>query len=335
MKLFKKYLFLTLGETFFPIFFTLYAITSVVFLVKIASLTSVITMSILDLIYLYMLNTPLILLYTLPITFFMATILNISKLSAEYELIVITSFGLSPLKILKFLAPTSFLLSIALLLLGLVTIPQIKYLEQVFINTKKQNAQFNIKPSEYGQKFGPWYIYVEKKIDGIYQNITLLEPTNSKDTFIQSKKATIKNNTDFLELKLFDGSASIVDNTVKYINFDKMIMNNYLPQTKKISSINDLIEYWSNKKKLRMFMENIFLAILPFISLFFYITFGYFNPRYQKNNSTIYGVVLSVVYVVFMSKLAATRDLNLLLVLPPIWIIASIIFYKIRIRPYY
>jgi lipopolysaccharide export system permease protein len=174
-----------------------------------------------ELLYLYALNIPNILLYTLPVTFFIAVILNMSKLSSEYEMIVLTSFGLSPLKILNFLLPISLLVSISLLVLTLITIPQAKYLEQNFITTKKQNAQFNIKPSEYGQKFGPWNIYVEKKIKNNYQNITLLQPEDTSDTIIFAKSATIENNIDSLKLNLFDGSSTIIAYNIKQVDFKK------------------------------------------------------------------------------------------------------------------
>jgi lipopolysaccharide export system permease protein len=339
MKLLNKYFSLTLGQTFFPLFFTLYSITSIITLVKIASLTSVITMSFTELLYLYALNIPNILLYTLPITFFIAVVLNIAKLSSEYEMIVLTSFGLSPLNILKFLIPISLLATISLLVLTFITMPQAKYLELSFVTTKKQNAQFNIKPSEYGQKFGPWNIYVEEKIDNNYKNITLLQPLEESNTIILAKDATIHNNVDSLKLNLFDGSAVVISNNIKQVDFDKMSMNNFLPKAKQINSIDDLIAYWSDvtqdRVKLKMLMKNIFLSILPVISLIFYIALGYYNPRYQKNRATIIAIGLVVFYVVLMSNFASTRDLRLLIVLPAIWIILSLILYKIRVKPYY
>ena len=97
----KKYLMTTYSQSFFPIFLTLYVITSIVYLVKIASLTSIIQINFLELLELYGYTIPTILFYTLPITIFVALALTLSKLSSEYELIVITSFGLNPIKILK------------------------------------------------------------------------------------------------------------------------------------------------------------------------------------------------------------------------------------------
>jgi len=339
MSLLRRYLSNTLSNTFFPIFMTLFAITSVIYLVKIAALTSIITISFTELLYLYSLSVPKILFYTLPITFFISAIINLSKLSNEYELIVITSFGLSPLKVLKFLIPISLLISIALFIISFIVIPQAKYLESSFINQKKQEAQFNIKPSEYGQKFGPWYIYVQDKKNKIYKDIILYQPQKDKDTFIISQKAFIKNNTTSLSLKLFDGSASTITKNINQVDFKTMSMNSYIKQTKQISSLSDLIKYWKNtpknSKKRRNLLQNAFLSMLPITSVIFYIAFGYFNPRYEKNRNTIYAILLVLFYMIVTQKIADLKEYYLLLVIPFTWIFISILFYIKRIRRYY
>ncbi len=83
MKL-KQYLLNQLAHTFFPIFLGLYFITSIIFLVKIAALTSVITMNIFELFQLYTYVIPSIIFYTAPISFFVSLVLTLSKLSSEY-----------------------------------------------------------------------------------------------------------------------------------------------------------------------------------------------------------------------------------------------------------
>ena len=94
MNLLKKYLLLSYSQTFFPIFLTLYIITSIVYLVKIAALTSVIQIDLMELLELYSFVIPTILYFTLPVCIFISLVLTLSKLSSDYELIVITSFGL-------------------------------------------------------------------------------------------------------------------------------------------------------------------------------------------------------------------------------------------------
>jgi len=340
MRLLKKYISSTISATFFPIFLSLFTITSVVYLVKIASLTSVITIDFYELLYLYSLSVPSILYYTLPITFFISMILNLAKLSGEYELIVISSFGLSPMKLLKIILPISFFMSIALFIISFVVIPQTDYLQAKFLGEKQQEAEFNIKPSEYGQVFGPWYIYVEGKVDNVYKDITLFLPSETKDTFVMAQIANIKNEKDSMKLILENGVAmNIFDKGMQQIDFEKMILGYQLSEAKKISSISDLIEYWQdiepNSTKMRVFIQNFFIAFFPFTSVMFYVGLGFYNPRYEKNRNTLYAIGLTTFYMIAMQKIAELRDVDMIPLFFIFWIIISFAIYQIRIKPHY
>ncbi len=340
MRLLNKYINGTISDTFFPIFLSLFTITSVVYLVKIASLTSVITINFGELSYLYALSMSRILYYTLPITFFIAMIINLSKLSGEYELIVISSFGLSPLKILRIILPICFLMSAALFVISFIIIPQTDYLQAKFLNQKQQEAEFNIKPSEYGQVFGRWYIYVEGKVGNTYKDITLFLPDNDKDTFVTAETANIKNEQDTLKLILDNGTAmNIFDKEMQQVDFEKMILGYQLSEAKKITSIDDLIHYWTNidatSSKMRNFIQNFFISLFPLMSVLFYIALGFYNPRYEKNRNTIYAIVLTTIYMIAMQKVAEMRDINMIYIFFGIWLATSFIMYRIRIKPYY
>ena len=80
MKL-KQYLFSQLAITFFPIFLGLFFITSVVFVVKIASLTSIITIDFFELFTLFAYVVPQILFYTMPVSFFLSLVITLAKLA--------------------------------------------------------------------------------------------------------------------------------------------------------------------------------------------------------------------------------------------------------------
>lgn len=333
-----NYVIKSLSATFFPIFFTLFSITSVIYLVKIASLTSVITIDFYELLFLYFLNIPVILFYTLPVTYFISASLSIANLSSEYELIVITSFGLSPLKILKILIPISLLFTIAIFIISFILIPKTSYIQNKFINKKKQEAKFNIKPSEYGQKFGPWYMYVESKTKDIYNNMILYKNEANKDTFVVANSANIINNKNSLTLNLINGSSSIITNSLKYIEFSNMTLNSSLKEEKKISTLKDLINYWikdNSSYKKRVFIRNILISLLPLISLLFYISFGYFNPRHEKNKASIYSLVFVVIYLTIMQKISVLRDINYVYIFIAIWIISSFISYQIKVKKYF
>ena len=65
--LLKKYLLRIYSDTFFPIFSTLFVITSIIYLVRISTLTSVMQINFLELLELYAYIIPTILFYTFPI----------------------------------------------------------------------------------------------------------------------------------------------------------------------------------------------------------------------------------------------------------------------------
>lgn len=339
MKLLNRYISGTISSTFFPIFLSLFAVTSVVFLVKIASLTSIITINFTELLYLYVLAIPNILYYTLPITFFIAMIITFSRLSGDYELMVLTSFGQSPLQLLKIIIPLSFLFSFATFVVAFILIPQSDYLNQAFIAKKQQEAQFNIKPSEYGQSFGPWYIYVSDKKDKTYYDITLFQPDKTKDIFIKSKSANIENNENSMGLNLYDGSLYTIQEELQQIDFKQMKINNQFKKQKELRSFEDLKSYWINYETgstvHRMMIQNILISLLPIISILFYIAFGYYNPRYEKSRSTLYAIALVTFYFVTLRFIAEQRDFNFITILPVLWILFSIYVYRKRVLPYY
>lgn len=337
----KNYIFKTISQTFFPIFFTLFAITSIIYLVKIASLTSVIQVSFLEFLYLYGFTIPLILFYTLPISIVVSLAIAISKLSSEYELIVITSFGLNPIKILKILFPTTLFMSLFLLVNNFAVLPKADFMNRTFLNDKKNEAQFNIKASEYGQSFGNWLIYVSDEKKGIYKDIVLYKKELKKESFILAKSATILNHDGILTLQLNDGKTFELNdkNELNQIDFEKMYINNKLKQGSSINSFDDLIEYWkdfqTDEGKRRKFIFYLLLALFPLVSLFFIISMGYFNPRYDKNRTTLYVLVLSSVYVLVSNKFSKSETFLILYLLPAIWVLLGYLYYRFTIKKYY
>ena len=339
MKLLKKYLLLNYSETFFPIFLTLYTITSIIFLVKIASLTSIIQINFLELLELYSYSVPKILFYTLPISVFVSLVLTLSKLSSEYELIVITSFGLNPIKILKLIFPTILLSAILLLLLSLVLMPKADYMKETFLQNKKTEAQFNIKASEYGQAFGKWLIYVNKEDKGNYEDIVLFQQENQTDTFIISKYATMNNDGSSLSLNLDIGKALKITDKINQIDFKKMIINNELKSTLNINTLDDLILYWkdmsTSKSKEAEFSFAILSSIFPLLSILFIIYIGYYNPRYQKNHSTLLAIALTTIFLILSHRASKEFGLITLAFIPTLWVMISLFIYKFKVKPHY
>ncbi|MCT7523920.1 LptF/LptG family permease [Aliarcobacter cryaerophilus] len=335
----SNYLHSQLAISFFPIFLGLFFITSVVFLVKIVSLTSVIKMNFIELFSLYLYTVPQILLFTLPISYFLSLVISISKLSSEYEMTVITSFGVGPLNIVKKLLPITLLISIALLVITLGLIPKAKYLMNSFIDYKKNEANFNIKESEFGQKFGDWLIFIEKKEDNIYKNVKLFKKENNKEELIVSETAILENKKGNLTFKLFNGKIFIIDDSeLNEIDFETMYINEIV-NNQQILVFSTSLNYWILSLEYNLdndsFVFFILTSIFPLISLFLVITFGYFNPRYEKNRAVAYSIGAVILYYVIIKFVGDRLLLHSLYIIPTIWIIASYILYSKTIKKEY
>ena len=340
MKL-KQYLFSQLAVTFFPIFLGLFFITSVVFLVKIASLTSIITINFLELFTLFSYVIPQIIFFTLPVSFFISLVITLAKLASEYELTVITSFGLNPLNILKVFLPITLAVSAVLVIVSVGLIPKTKFLTKQFLDEKKKEANFNVKASEFGQKFGEWLIYISDKNDKQYEEVKLFKTTVKEDQFIISKTAILNNEdkSGALSFKLNDGKAFVVsEKEFDQIDFKSMYINESISD-KKINSFTNSYEFWKNNIQNGVDIDDLTFYILtslfPVISLFLVITFGYFNPRYEKNRAVFYSLTAIVLYYVLIKFIADNFLLHALYVIPLFWIILTYTIYSKTIQKEY
>lgn len=338
MKL-KQYLYSQLAITFFPIFLGLYFITSIVFLVKIAALTSIITINFFELFTLYSYVIPQIVFYTMPISFFISLVITLSKLSSEYELTVITSFGLNPVNILKIFFPVTLILSGVLLVVSVGLIPKTKFLTKQFLDIKKKEANFNIKASEFGQKFGEWLIYIQSKEDKVYNEIKLFKTENGKDQFILSKTAVLNNDNGDLSFRLNSGKAFYIEESeINQIDFKSMHINDSIADSR-MGVFTDTYNYWKDRISRGVDIDDLSFFVLtslfPLVSLFLVITFGYFNPRYEKNRAVAYSLVAVVLYYVLIKGIGDSILLHSLYIIPMIWITLTYTLYSRTIKKEY
>ena len=338
MKL-NNYLYSQLAITFFPIFLGLFFITSIVFLVKIASLTSIITMDFFELFKLYAYSTPQIVFFTMPISFFISLVITLAKLASEYELTVITSFGLNPVNILKVFLPVTLLFTALLLVVSVGLIQKTKFLTKQFLDEKKKEANFNIKASEFGQKFGDWLIYISDKNNKTYSDIKLFKTEEKKDQFIISETAVLDNDKGALSFKLRDGKAFIIDEKeLNQIDFKSMYINDSIADSK-VGIFTDTYSYWKNNIKNKIDLDDLTFFILtslfPLFSLFLVITFGYFNPRYEKNRAVSFSLIAVVLYYVLIKIVGDKILLHALYVVPIIWLSGSYFLYSKTIKKEY
>ena len=338
MKL-QRYLYSQLAITFFPIFFGLFFITAVIFLVKISALTAIITVNFFELFRIFSYTIPDIIFYTMPISFFISMVITLSKLSSEYELTVITSFGLNPFKILKIFLPLTLLLTLLLLVVSVGLIPKTDFERKQFVNIKKNEANFNIKSGEFGQKFGDWLIFINDKKNNLYEDVKLLKVQKDNDQFVISKNAVLDNDNGVLSIRLDEGKAFLIDKEeFNQINYEAMYINDSISAAK-TNVFTTTYDYWKDNIKNKVDLDDLTFFILtsffPLMSLFLVITFGYFNPRYEKNRAIMYSLISIVLYYVLIKSIGDKIFLHTLYIIPILWLSGTYFLYSKTIKKEY
>jgi lipopolysaccharide export system permease protein len=288
----EKYIISNLSSLFLSIFSALFAIASVIFLIKLATYTAVIQLSILEMTKLYLFILPEILFYTLPISFFIAATLSLYRLSNDNEIVVIFALGIHPRFILKTLFKPALLLSMLLFFNYLVLFPHTTVLSSNFLYYKKSEAKFNLSASEFGHKFGDWLLYLSSSDgNGTYGDVFLFNKNKKEEILISAKNAQVINDSGILRLKLTQGEGySYSKESFSQINFETMYINDTM--STKIIQYRDAIDYWRSdekkKKKRAMLITNTLLSLFPLISLFLVVSLGVIHVRHKQSMVYLY-----------------------------------------------
>lgn len=288
----SKYISQNFTNSFLTIFLPLFFIGSLVFIVKISSLTALFQVSFFEMMELFSYNIPAILFYTLPISFLVAIATTLLRLSNENELIALISLGVESKQLIFQLKVIALLFSILLLVLSLAKMPQAKQQYKIFQANKITNAKFNINASQLGQKFGNFFIYVKEKEGDIMKDVVIYkkgEEPNSKELSNQlfiAKEALIENKDSSIQLTLKEGSGyTFANSSLKEILYEKMQVFQNI-ETKGYN-YNNILAYWENlshnkRKKGKIFFF-IFISLIPIMAFQLIASFSIINPRYQKN----------------------------------------------------
>jgi len=288
----KRYILNNLSILFISIFSALFTIASVIFLIKLATYTAVIQLSIWEMTKLYIFVLPELLFYTLPITFFIAATLSLFKLSNDNEIIVLFSLGIHPKFLLRTLFKPALFLSALMLFNYLVVFPHAKVLSSNFISYKKSEAKFNLSASEFGHKFGKWLLYIGKDDgNGVYGEVFLFNKNNKEEILIGAKRAQVINDDGILRLKLEDGEGySYSNESFSQINFETMYINDTL--NTKLRTYTNAFEYWTSDSrksaKTRMLITNTLISLFPILTLFLVASIGIVHVRHQKAKIYLY-----------------------------------------------
>lgn len=288
MKLAYRYMLNQFLSTNLSIFGVLFLIVSMVFFIQLARMTASIEISLFDFFKLYSFMIPRILIFTLPLSFFIALALTLYRLSRENESIVYFTLGFSPTQMGRFFLRIAGLLSAFCLLISLVFIPVALVLQKNFIDYKKTQVKFNIKSGEFGQKFLDWLIFIEKENDGLYQNIIMYHPLkklDEKELFIIAKEGILERSEQSLSFRLRQGSVyDFEQNQTWYAGyFDDIVINTLISDD--IES-RTLLEYYkgisTSPKRAQEFVIYTLIALFPLASTLFALSFGIVTYRYDK-----------------------------------------------------
>ncbi|HEX5329359.1 LptF/LptG family permease [Sulfuricurvum sp.] len=283
----RHYILSHLSILFFSIFLPLFAIASVIFLIKLATYTAVIQLSLLEMAKLYLFVIPELLFFTLPIAFVVGGTLALYRLSNDNEMVVVFSLGISPAFIARVLAVPALLLTLLLLVDFIVVTPYIKIISANFLDKKKAEAKFNLTASEFGHHFGDWMIFVNKsdKNARVFEDVVLFNKAMKDEIIIKADKAELINQGGILKLKLDNGESYSYNNQLlKTMLFKTAYINDKMSTDPMI--YRDTLDYWTNnelrERKTQRFITNSLLSLFPLISIFLMIAMGVVHARHQK-----------------------------------------------------
>ena len=338
----NKYLLFNFLGTFASLFSTLFLIMSIVFFIQIARITSYIEISFGELFKLYSFMLPRVLLFVVPIAFFVSLAMTLFRLSKENESIVIFTLGGSPNKIARFFLAFSAILSAALLVIAIVMIPIAAQLNANFIDYKKTVAKLNLKPTQFGQKFSDWMVYVGSEIEDsngtTYKDIVMFNPfVKDSQRLITAKNAKITNVNQSIELSLNEGKMyDIKDEIYHQSNFKSMKIRT--TQNEEISDVGSIKEYWmeassSNKRK-KDFSTYVLVALFPLARTLFAISLGIVTYRYEKG--MVYVGTFGVLFGYFtLIMLFSSKPVLAIPLIFFVFLLAGVLLYKAKITRRY
>ncbi len=272
-------------KVFIPLFFTLFSIASILFFIMISRFTSYLTLTFLELgeIFIYLL--PRIIIFTLPVSFFVSLAISAFNMSKESENIVLFSLGYPPKKIASLYFVLSLLTSVFLLVNVLFILPTAKQLYKNFIEIKKVEAKINIKPTEFGQRFSDWMVFINKTDNNGYKDIILYNQKKKKETFILANHAKINHEKGLLNLSLDNGKTFyITDKEIKQIDYAKMNINNFLRGEELHNDT--MAEYWkkalTDQKRAKDLSFLTLTALFPLVSFLFALAIATLNIRHDR-----------------------------------------------------
>ncbi len=299
----SKYISENFTKAFLTIFLPLFFIGSLVSIVQLSSITKFIQVDFFEMSKLFGYNLPAMLFYTLPISFLIAITTTLLRLSTENELMALFALGVKSKDIIRRLLISAILFSTLLLLLSIIKMPQAQQQYKAFKTYKITQAKLNISPSQLGQKFGDFFVYLKSKHGNNMKDIVIYtKEKNSSNRLFIAKEAKIENIDSTVSLTLNSGSGyTFSEKSLKMIEYEQMKIFQNIKA--KAYTYKNIKEYWAkyarNKKKKGKILFFIFISLIPIIALYIVASFSIINPRYQKSYAyLVLGLTILLLYVV-------------------------------------
>lgn len=340
----KNYLFGNFAQIFFPIFFVLFFIASVVIFIRIAGVTFIVKINFLELATLYLYTLPTMIFFVIPLSFFIACSVALSRLSYDYELIVLFALGMNPLKIIKIFLPIALLISFTMLVISIVLTPLSESAYKSFLEERKNDININLQSGEFGQRLGDWLVHIQESKDksNLYENIVMFSSDSKKGGLITAKQALLQNNEGIVEVILKDGTLyKNEDNIVEEVDFERFVIRNILGNFDEYNL--GVYEFWN-----RAFYENkrqektqrdlsmfVLVSLMPLFSLFFIPLLGIKNPRYQRNHVVMQSIGMIGIFYGLIYLGATYTPFFAMVFIPIFWIVLGYLGYKKYIARFY
>jgi len=312
----SKYISENFTRGFLTIFLPLFFIGSLVFIVKLSSLTAMIQVNFWEMIQLFGFKLPEILFYTIPISFLVAISTTLLRLSSENELIALFSLGVKSKEVMRQLWIIAMLFSLLLLVLSILKIPQAKQQFKVFKAEKITQAKLNVTPSKLGQKFGNFFVYLKSKEENQMKDIVIYtKEKNSSNRLFIAKEANAENQQSVITLTLNHGSGyAFKEKSMQKINYETMqIFQNLDSEAYNYKNIADYwIRYSFNPDKRGKILFFIFISLIPILGLYIVSSFAIINPRYQKNYA-YYALGITTIFLYVIATILDNKGSFLLL----------------------
>lgn len=296
-------------KAFLTIFLPFFLIISLVYLVKISSLTAQIQLTFGELLKLYSYSVPDIVFYTLPLSFISALANVLLKLSQSNELISLYALGLNAKKVLRSLLILGLLFSLLLLAISFLAMPLSKQLYKEFKISKQSEAKLNIVPGKLGQKFGDYYIYIKENDKETYKDIVIYNRTKKDvEQFFSSKEGRLNNTHGITSLQLNDGYGYTYSKD-KLQQAQYKSLEVFDTTHSKGFQFEDIIAYWSKAttdlNMLHRTLFFLFVSLIPLLSVYLVASFTMINPRYQSNRSFL--VIFLTAFGLYMTASSLER----------------------------